>query len=75
MILVGAHYLPFVFLYGMPLFAVLAGVLVTGGLVVAHYPGSFALGGWITGGILLLVGELGRRQTVGSFPPSARPSV
>src|SRR5215204_1523042 len=28
MILVGAHYLPFVFLYGMPMFAVLAALLV-----------------------------------------------
>lgn len=29
MVLLGAHYLPFVFLYGMPVFAVLAAALVT----------------------------------------------
>lgn len=35
MIIVGAHYLPFVFLYGMPLFAVLAAVLTCGGVALA----------------------------------------
>jgi hypothetical protein len=63
MILLGAHYLPFVFLYGMRMFAVLAVILVVGGLVIAHYPGSFALGGWVTGVILLGFAEAGRRRT------------
>jgi Family of unknown function (DUF7010) len=55
MILVGAHYLPFVFLYGMSLFAVLCGVLVAAGLMLGLYgPPIFALGGWTTGGVLLL---------------------
>ena len=35
MLIVGAHYLPFAFLYGMRLFVVLAAVLVTCGLVIA----------------------------------------
>jgi len=35
MILLGAHYLPFVFLYGMRMFAVLAAVLVGGGTLIA----------------------------------------
>ena len=32
----GAHYVPFVFLYGMRLFAALAGALIVLGLVLAH---------------------------------------
>ena len=35
MILLGAHYLPFVFLYGMRMFAVLAAILVGGGILIA----------------------------------------
>ncbi|TVR17237.1 MAG: hypothetical protein EA387_16860 [Nitriliruptor sp.] len=55
MVIVGAHYLPFVFLYGMPLFGVLAGLLAGGGVTLALWgPGTFSLGGWATG--VLLVG-------------------
>lgn len=35
MIIVGAHYLPFVLLYGMPGFAFLAGLLTVGGVALA----------------------------------------
>jgi hypothetical protein len=62
MILVGAHYLPFVFLYGMRLFAALAAVLVGGGTLIAMYfSDSFSIGAWYTGTILLVFAELGRR--------------
>ena len=55
MILLGAHYLPFVFLYGMRMFAVLAGALVAGGVMIAMYASrAFATGAWVTG-VLLLV--------------------
>ena len=37
MILLGAHYLPFVFLYGMRMFAVLAAALLGGGIIIAMY--------------------------------------
>ena len=58
-ILVGAHYLPFVFLYGMPQFAVLCGVLVATGLGIALYaPQIFPLCGWTTATILLLFSAL-----------------
>lgn len=54
MVVVGAHYLPFVFLYGMPAFAVLAGALVAGGLGLGWFGiGGFATGGWATGIALL----------------------
>ena len=55
MILLGAHYLPFTFLYGMRMFMPLCAILVSSGVVVAHYfPGSFSLGGLI-GGLTLFV--------------------
>ncbi|MHB8486581.1 MAG: DUF7010 family protein [Candidatus Acidiferrales bacterium] len=48
MILLGAHYLPFAFLYGTRTFLLLGAILVSGGVAIAHYfPGSFSLGGWI----------------------------
>jgi hypothetical protein len=54
-IVVGAHYLPFVFLYGMWQFAVLCGVMVGGGLLLGlHAHGSLALGGWVTAAMLLV---------------------
>lgn len=55
MILLGAHYLPFVFLYGMRMFAVLAALLVAGGILIALYwAESFSAGAWLTGIILLV---------------------
>lgn len=54
MIIVGAHYLPFVFLYGMRLYAALAGILAFGGVGLALWgPGSFSLGAWVTGLVLV----------------------
>jgi hypothetical protein len=61
MILLGAHYLPFVFLYGMRMFAVLAALLVGGGTLIAMYfSASFSVGAWYTGIILLVFAALGR---------------
>jgi hypothetical protein len=61
MILLGAYSLPFVFLYGMRLFAVLAAVLVGGGTLIAMYfSASFSIGAWYTGTILLAFAGLGR---------------
>lgn len=65
MVAVGAHYLPFVFLYGMPQFGVLSGILTTAGVLIgmyAHEP--FALGGWMTGVVLVLFAFVGRGVTV-----------
>ena len=54
MVIVGAHYLPFVFLYGMPHFAVLAGILSFAGVGLAlWFSGPFSLGGWLTGVVLV----------------------
>lgn len=63
MVVVGAHYLPFTFLYGMSMFAGLAAVLVGGGVALALWgPESFALGGWLTGGVLALAAVVGGVQ-------------
>jgi hypothetical protein len=54
MVIVVAHYLPFVFLYGMRLYAALAGILAFGGVGLALWgQGSFSLGAWITGLVLV----------------------
>jgi len=61
MIVVGAHYLPFVFLYGMWQFAVLSVLLVGGGVAIGiAMPDAFSLGGWLTGLVLLLFAFVGR---------------
>lgn len=55
MIVVGSHYLPFITLYGMKLFGILAALLVFAGAGLALYgPPVFSLGGWLTG--ILLIG-------------------
>jgi hypothetical protein len=60
MILLGAHYLPFAFLYGMRLFWALGFLLVGAGLLIAMYwTGSFSLGGWFTGAVLLVFAGVG----------------
>jgi hypothetical protein len=61
MVLVGAHYLPFVFLYGMRMFWALAAILVGLGVLIAMYwSGSFSVGAWLTGAILLVFAGIGR---------------
>lgn len=68
MILVGAHYLPFTFLYGMRMFIPLSVVLVSGGVVIAlHFSGSFSLGGWIGGTVLFIFAWIGRASVQTSF--------
>jgi hypothetical protein len=61
MVLLGAHYLPFTFLYGMRMFMPLSAVLVGGGVAIAlYFPGPFSLGGWITGLTLFVFAWIGR---------------
>lgn len=58
MIVVGVHYLPFVFLYGMKAYAVLGAVLIGGGVAIGWtLPDRFAVGGWVAA-IALLVFSL-----------------
>lgn len=54
LLIVGAHYLPFVFLYGMRTFAALAAVLMASGFAIGMTaPNRLAMGGWF-GGVTLL---------------------
>lgn len=72
MVIVGAHYLPFVFLYGMRLYAALAGILAGGGVVLALWgPSMFSLGGWITGGVLVAFAFLLRAAVRAELATSA----
>lgn len=60
MIALGAHYLPFVFLYGMRLFWALGAILVGGGVLIGLYAReTFTLGAWLTGVVLLCFAVLG----------------
>lgn len=55
LVVVGAHYLPFIFLYGMPQFGILAALLVMlGAAIGTYFPDSFTLGGWIGAVVYLL---------------------
>lgn len=58
-VLIGAHYLPFVYGYQMISFSVLSIVLVAQGTLIGYYyPESFALSGLCTGITLLLFAAL-----------------
>jgi len=59
MLIVGVHYMPFIFLYGMGEFAVLSAVLIGGGVAIGMLlPHTFIVGGWFTAVILLLFAML-----------------
>jgi uncharacterized protein DUF7010 len=61
MIIVGAHYLPFIFLYGMWHFGGLAAILMGAGMVMGlTLKGHFSLGGWFTAAVLLVFAFVGR---------------
>ena len=60
-IALGSHYLPFIFLYGMWQFGVLAAFLIGSGLLIGMYlPSIFSLGGWSTAVMLLVFAFVGR---------------
>jgi hypothetical protein len=61
MIALGTHYLPFIFLYGMPQFGILATLLIGAGLTIGLYVQStFSFGAWLTAALLLLFAFIGR---------------
>ncbi len=74
-ILLGAHYLPFAFLYGMRMFVALSGILVGGGFWMAMTadPERPVLSGWATGVVLVVFAVLGRAFTRGEADPVPRP--
>jgi hypothetical protein len=55
MLIVGTHYMPFIFMYGMWEFAVLSALLIGGGVAIGMLlPDLFVTGGWFTAIGLLL---------------------
>jgi len=65
MVLLGAHYIPFVFLYGMRVYAGLATLLGCGGVFFALKCGSlFSIGAWYTAAVLFVFALLARAIVV-----------
>jgi hypothetical protein len=65
MMLLGAHYLPFMFLYGMWQWAILAGVLLAGGYVLGWVaPLGFVAGGWLAAAALFAFALAGWRIVI-----------
>jgi hypothetical protein len=55
MLIVGVHYMPFIFLYGMWEYGILSALLIGGGVVIGMLlPHTFFAGGWFTAAVLLL---------------------
>jgi Family of unknown function (DUF7010) len=69
MVVVGAHYLPFSFLYGMRQFIGLAGVLTLAGLLIGLYVPSMAVWGcWFTSAALVVFAFIGRGVVLRAEP-------
>jgi len=61
MLVVGVHYMPFIFMYGMWQFGILAASLIGASIAIALYlPPVFSLGGWFTAIVLLVFAFVGR---------------
>jgi hypothetical protein len=59
MIATGAHYLPFMFSYGMKHFGALAAVRIGVGYCVARFEPSLIAGAWVGAGVLLVFAFVG----------------
>lgn len=71
MIALGAHYLPFIFLYGMWQFGGLSGSLVVCGVMIGLYlPRPLSLGAWLTATFLFVFAFVGRHAARSSLSSS-----
>jgi hypothetical protein len=74
MIVVGAHYMPFIFMYGMWQYGVLAAALMAGGFLLGTLaPHEFAPGGWLAAAAMLLFGGFAGGIARRARPPGAAP--
>jgi hypothetical protein len=65
MIVVGTHYIPFMFLYGIREFVILGGFMIVAGAGLALYgPSIFSLGGWLSGFAMIAFAFLGRNKVM-----------
>ncbi|MBN2405453.1 MAG: hypothetical protein JXE06_07730 [Coriobacteriia bacterium] len=63
MIVLGAHYLLFVTLYGMRMFYALVGILIAAGVALALYlQMPFSTGAWFTAAVFAAFAVMGRIQ-------------
>ncbi len=63
LVIVGAHYLPFVFLYGMRAFYVLGGGMIMAGVMIGLYANeSFTLAGWVGTAMFFVFAFVARAQ-------------
>ena len=61
LVIVGAHYLPFAFLYGMRAFLVLGGAMIGAGVMIGLYANeTFTLGGWVGAAMLIAWAFVGK---------------
>jgi hypothetical protein len=71
MIALGAHYLPFIFMYGMWQFGVLSATLIVSGVAIAMYiPAPVSLGAWLTAALLAAFALVARRVARSDAPAS-----
>jgi len=71
MILLGAHYLPFIFMYGMWQFGVLAAALIGSGVAIGMYvPAPVSLGAWLTAALHFVFALVGRWVARSDVPVS-----
>jgi hypothetical protein len=72
MIVLGAHYLPFIFMYGMWQYGVLAAVLISAGVFIGRMiaPSPISLGAWITAAVLFAFAFVGRHVALSERPVS-----
>jgi hypothetical protein len=74
MITLGAHYLPFIFMYGMWQFGVLSASLIVSGVLIAMYaPTPVSFGAWLTAALLFAFALVGRRVARSDIPNSRVP--
>jgi hypothetical protein len=70
-ITLGAHYLPFIFMYGMWQFGALSATLIVSGIAIAMYlPTPVSLGAWLTAALLFTFAFVGRRAARPDIPTS-----
>ena len=76
MIAIGAHYLPFSFLYGMRQFIILGVIMLASGLLIGLYaPSASTLGAWFTAALLLVFGFLNWRAHATQQSQRTRPAA